>query len=118
MVFKNDFHVKITKRTLLKHDNNEMVTNWFHLINGRIYNKDETRYRKFRFVTWIDGQDLWFYDGDGKTDNDDDWTFIPMEEYLNMYVIPSYTDLILGYDDCADFYEACNYTIERWNERK
>lgn len=108
--------VKITKRQLLRHDNNDMVTNWFYKVNGRIYNDSGDRYRSFRFVAWIDGDDLWFYDGDGKTDNEEDWTFVPLDEYLDYYAIPGFTNLIKSYDDTTAFYDACNESIEHWND--
>ena len=103
--------IKITRRELLRHDNNEMVTNWFYLVHGRLYNDDETMYKKFKFVVWIDGDDLWF------DDDDEGWSYVPLDEYLNYYCIPSFTDLIRGYDDCDDFYDACYDSIISWNER-
>lgn len=93
-----------------------MCTNWFYLINGRIENDDNTRFKKFRFVVWIDNNDLWFHTVDGKTDNDDDWHFVPLKEYLNDYAIPSFTDSINSYEDCTAFYELCNDSIIQWNE--
>ena len=109
--------IKITRRELLRHDNNEMVTNWFYLVHGRLVNDDDTKYKRFKFVVWIDGQDLWFYDGDGTTDNEEDWSFVPLDEYLNYYAIPSFTDCINSYDDCDYFYEICNDSIRNWNEK-
>ena len=111
--------VKITKRQLLRHDNNEMVTNWFYLVHGRIYNDEDTMYKRFRFVVWIDGEDLWFYDGENTTNTDDEenWSFVPLDEYLNYYAIPSFTDYIKDFDDCDEFYEVCNDSIRNWNEK-
>ena len=110
--------IKITRRELLRHDNNEMVTNWFYLVHGRLHNDDDTRYRKFKFVVWIDGEDLWFYDGDDDSTNEEEkWSYVPVDEYLNYYCIPSFTDLIRSYDDCNEFYDACIDSINNWNEK-
>lgn len=100
--------VKITKRTLLRHDNNCMVTNWFYLVNGRAYTDDGERYQKFRFVVWIDAGDLYELDCES------------VDEYLNYYAIPSFTDYIPEHlTDSAQldtFIEVCNDSIHWWND--
>ena len=100
---------KITKRRLLRHDNNCMVTNWFYLVNGRAYCDDGQHYFPFKFVCWIDAGDMY------EVDCDD------VKEYLDYCSIPWFTDLIpdslTDSAQLSEFIEACNESITFWNER-
>lgn len=93
--------IKITRREKLLEVHNCYCSNWYYLIHGRIYNDGMTAYKRFRFVAWFDGEELAEADA------------APLE-YLED-VIFSYTDIIGGFEDCAEFFQACNESIERYN---
>lgn len=100
--------VKITKRRLLKEVDNEKCHNWYWLIYGQIINDEGTRFRKFKFVEWFDVFDVQEYSEYGTSAKED------VMEYLDQCIFCR-VDMIRGYNDCADFYEMCNRTIEKWN---
>lgn len=103
-------NIKITKRTLLKEINNDMVHSFYYLINGRIQNEDKTKYRRFKFIVWFDVMDIQeYFEKDSYTQTD-------IREYLDI-VIECHTATIKSYDDCKEFYNLCNETIENWNEK-
>lgn len=102
---------KITKRTKLFEQNNDMAHNYYYLIQGHIYNENKTRYRKFKFVLWFDIFDLQeFFEKDIISQND-------IKQYLNEI---EFTHLlnIENYDDTQglkQFYDYCNDTIKDYN---
>lgn len=102
--------VKITKRTLLKEVCNDMCHNWYWHIQGRIYNDDGTRFRKFGFVEWFDAFDVQDYSEDGTHSREN------VMEFLNE-CIACRLDLVRSYDDCAEFFNMCRETIRKWNEQ-
>ena len=53
-----DYNVEITKKELLMEQNNDMAHNFYYKINGKIYNKEKTKYKKFKFVLSYDIFDL------------------------------------------------------------
>ena len=101
--------IKITKREKLQEINNSMVHNWYFLIKGRIINDECTKMKKFRFVVWFDVWDLleWL-ESDSYTEKD-------IKNYLDELIFCCFTDFIKSYEDCAEFYELCNASIERYN---
>lgn len=101
--------IKITKRTLIDRRANSMENNWYYLIQGRIYNDTCTKFKRFKFVVFFDGEDLWDYFGKDYISNED------IKEYLNA-CIEGYTVLIGGYDDTDNFYNVCRETIDKFNE--
>ena len=103
--------IRITKREKLDEWNNSMCSGVEYCVHGRIINDDKTRYRPFKFIANIDGQDLWKDECDDE--NEDCYTY---REYLDECVIPSFTDNIQSYDDCKYFYSLCNETINKYNE--
>ena len=107
--------IKVTKRTLLWHQSNDMCCNWYWKVQGRIINDSGTRYRKFLFIVHYDYDDIaeWF-----EPDNDicPAITDKMHKEYLDELIWASYTDFIKSYDDCKQFYSLCRESIERWND--
>lgn len=101
--------IKITKKEKLQEINNDKVWNFYYLIHGKIINDDNTRYRKFKFVLWFDAFDIQEYF------EQDFFTKENIKEYINV-LIDGYIERIKGYDDVKDFYNACSYTIERYNK--
>lgn len=99
--------IKITKRTLLEEQNNEMTHNWTYLVQGRIINDTKTRYRKFKLIINFDVFEYQEY----REDSD-----LTIRDYLDE-LIGSYCDYINSYDDCDEFYRICNNSIIDYNRR-
>ena len=103
--------VRITKRRKLCEVCNDMCHNWYYEVSGRILNDDKTRYRRFHFVVWFDIFDLQeHYDQD----------CISQKQIMDYVDVCAYamTDLIRSYDDYGYFYDVCNESIERYNNRR
>ena len=110
---KNDFTVEITKSQKLLEVNNSMCHNFYFLYYGRIYNKDKTRMRKFKFVEWADINDICDYlDKEYVTDKD---IRCVMSEYAWNTCDDKAARLINSFDDCQEFYDWCNETIKKYN---
>lgn len=103
--------IKITKRTLAHEVNNDMVHNYYYYVQGRIYNDDNTRYKKFGFIVWFDVEDLAeFYE------DKDIFTKKDILNYVDEMSFCCFTDYIKAYDDCKYFYEICRQSIENYNK--
>ena len=100
--------IKITRRQLICEVHNNTVGNQYHyLVHGKIYNEDYSKLKRFKFIVWFDGYDLLeFFDGDYTPDR--------ILEYVDC-AIESYTSMIIDFDNCNAFYEACNNSIEHYN---
>lgn len=104
---------KITKQTKILEINNEMCHNYYFLINGRIYNEEKTKYRKFKYIEYFDIFDVqeFFDDKEYITKND-------IIDYLNN-LENSYLLNIKNYNDkkgLKEFYNYCNETIINYNK--
>ena len=117
--------IKITRREKLYEQNNDMVHNWYFLIKGRIINDECTKMKKFRFVVWFDvwdllewlGNDSYAEQHDNKALEWMDFTYTQedIRNYLDELIFCCFTDSVKSYEDCAEFYELCNTSIERYN---
>lgn len=107
---------EITKTQKIKEVNNSMCHNYYYIAYGRIYNESKTKYRKFKFIEWVDIFDiLEYYDTNYVTD-----------EEIKNYIIDvifgatcAHTDNIKSFDDekgLKSFYSYCNETIENYNK--
>ena len=104
---QDNFTVKITKKIVLDKIRGSVVNQDWYLVHGRIYNKANTRYRRFKFVLCIDlCDDLW----DSELDME-----IPYNTALEDAIF-SFTDCIRSYDDVDGFYSVCNDSIHHWND--
>ena len=102
--------IKITKRIKLYDVNSEKCHNYYYGFEGRIYNDEQTKYKRFAFVVWFDIFDLQeAYECEDICDDD----ILMYADELADY----YFGLIKSYDDCKVFYEECNRTIEEFNSR-
>lgn len=101
-----NYSVKITKKINLLSVHNEWVSNEYFLVHGKIYNADKTYYKRFKFVVWIDCADLWDCENDMP---------IPLKDGLENSIF-CMVDRIHSFEDADDFFEACNATIEWWND--
>lgn len=102
--------VRITKRIKLCEVCNDMCHNWYYEVWVRIMNDERTRYRRFHFVVWFDIFDLQeHYDQD----------CISQKQIMDYVDVCAYamTDLIKSYDDYGYFYDICQESIERYNNR-
>ena len=95
--------IKITKKQNLYEQHNDMVSNYYYLIHGRIISDDGTRFKKFKFVVHFDGYDLYDAEMDKK-------------EYLDELIGCCFIDYINSYNDCNYFFKICNESIEKYNK--
>lgn len=103
---------EITKKQKILEVNNDKAHNFYYLVYGRIYNKEKTRYRKFKFVEWFDIFDLQEYFEKEYITNDD------IKQYVNDLVECNPLCEIKDYNDkegLKNFYDFCNDTIRRYN---
>lgn len=108
-----DFTVELTKSKKLLEVNNCMCHNYYYLFYGRIYNKNKTRFRRFKFVTITDAEDVFeYYEKDFLTNKE-------IKNYIDEYAWTTCDSqayyLIKSYDDCQEFYDWCNETIDKYN---
>ena len=72
--------------------------------------------RKFKFVLWFDVFDLQeFYEGQEKITTADIGRYA---DELGWLTCSSNEYLIKSYNDCTDFYNWCNETIDDYNEKR
>ena len=106
----NNYNIKITKRECLENYNNEMCSFREYLVHGKIYNADNTRYRKFRFIINYEPNDICdFFEIDRYTKQHE-------KDYQDELIF-SITNYINDYNDTTAFYSVCNDTINEHNER-
>lgn len=104
-------NIEYTKINKILEVNNDMVHNYYYVYYGKIYNKDKTRYRKFRYVEWFDIFDLQEYFEKDYITKDD------IREYA-LALENSYLLAIKDYDDTEhlkEFYNYCKDTIKNYN---
>lgn len=103
---------KVTKKIKLLEVDNDMCHNYYYLIQGKIFNKEKTRYRKFKYVEFFDIFDLQeYFEKDLITKND-------IKIFLND-IENSYLANIKDFEDketLKEFYEYCNETIKNYND--
>ena len=102
--------IKITSRIKLFELNCDKCRNYYYGFKGRIYNNEKTKYKCFAFVVWFDNFDLQeAYESEDICEDD-------ILEYANE-LADCYLGLIKSYDDCKEFYNECNRTIEEYNAK-
>lgn len=102
---------EITRKQKILEVNNDMCHNYYYLIYGRIYNKDKTRIRKFKYVLWFDIFDLQEYFEKDIITKDDIKEYLDTLENVYLLNIEHYNDE----KGLKDFYEYCNETIKNYN---
>ena len=102
---------EITRKTKLLEVNNDMAHNYYYLIQGKIYNNEKNKYRRFKYVEFFDIFDLQeYFEKDIITAKD-------IKEYLEQ-IENSYLSNIKNFNDkkhLKKFYEYCNETINNYN---
>lgn len=107
---------EITKTQKLKEVNNSMCHNYYYIVYGRIYNESKTKYKKFKFIEWIDIFDMLEYYEKNFVTNEE------IKNYVNDLIFgasSAYTNNIKNFDDekgLKEFYNYCNKTIEDYNK--
>lgn len=104
---------EITKINKLLEVNNDKAHNFYYIYYGRIYNKNRTKYKKFKYVEWFDIFDVQEYFDDKVFITDKD-----IKEYANSFE-NSYLYSIKNFNDkegLQKFYNYCNETIKNYNE--
>lgn len=98
---------KVTSRRKLDEWHNSMWSGSEWKITGRTYNAARTNYLAWKIVLSIDYSDLW---------DDETGEEIPLSEYIEN-AIDSYLDILYS-SGPAEFIDACNETIHRYNSRR
>lgn len=110
---EKDFDITITKRKLLYEQCNDMCHNYYYVVYGKIFNQpkpdEQRRFRRFKFVMWIDVFELQEY-----YENKEYITKEDRLEYLDVLAFGT-MGLIKSYNDCKEFYNECNRTIKDYN---
>ena len=105
-------NIKYTKINKLHEQNNDMCHNFYYIYYGRIYNEDNTKYRKFKYIEWFDIFDVQeYYDKDYITE-EDIRNFALNLENCYLLEIKDYNDN----ENLKEFYKYCNETIRNYNE--
>lgn len=103
---------KITRTKLLKEHNTDMAHNYYFLIQGRLYSEDKTRYRRFKFVEWVDIFDIQEY-------FDKDWININDAKEFALECAISRIEMIKDFNDSKtlkDFYAFMCESIDNYNK--
>ena len=107
-----DFTIELTTHKKILEVNNSMCHNYYYVQYGRIYNAEHKRYRKFKFVEWFDIFDVMeYFEKDSVTQQE-------IAEFANetaWSMCEMFANSIKSYDDCKEFYELCNKTINDYN---
>jgi hypothetical protein len=103
---------KITKRTKILEVNCDKCHNYYYLIQGRLYNDEKTKYKKFGFVLWFDIFDLQEYYEKEIIYKSDILNYVYDLEYIPLEQIKSYSDE----KSMKEFYNYCNETIKNYNK--
>ena len=100
--------IKITRRKRLLSVGNswsDYINYW--LINGQIVNDENTFFKRFKFVAAVN------FSADGWDEEEQrEKTEPEMLEEIEF----CYLDLIRSFDDCAEFFDVCNQSIESYND--
>ena len=103
--------LKITQIRKVQEDNNSCVHNYFYVVHARLYNSNKSRYYHFKYVIWIDTDDLYEEYGDEEV------TEKMIKEYCEDIFYGIFCDI--DYDDkdrVQNAIKICNESIEKYND--
>lgn len=103
---------KYTKINKIYEVNNDMCHNYYYIYYGKIYNKDHTRYRKFKYVDWFDIFDVCEYEEKEYATKNDIHNYAISIENSYLLDIKDYDDV----EGLKKFYNFCNETINNYNK--
>ena len=96
---------KITKIQKLEEVCNSMCHNFYYLAFFRLYNDDNTRYKKGKFIVWVDAFDVQeYFDKDSYTKKD-------VETLVSDLAVNTMETYYKDYNDTHELYEYCRQTI-------
>lgn len=102
--------METTKATIVYKQYNDMASNVYVQVYGRIYNSDKTRYRHLSMIVWLDIDEVCeYWDKDAVSDRDIRQCAAEIA-LNNMYAYCS------DYNNVSALYEYANSTIKRYNE--
>jgi hypothetical protein len=105
-------NIKYTKINKLYEQNNDMCHNFYYIYHGRIYNEDNTKYRKFKYIEWFDIFDLQEYYEKAYITEEEIRNFALNLENGYLLNIRDYNDT----ENLEEFYKYCNETIRNYIE--
>ena len=112
MEFMKDYvDFEYTKINKIYEVNNDMVHNYYYIYYGRIYNKEHTRYRKFKYIEWFDVQDVMEYFDKDYVTKEDIRQYACDIEISYLYNIKDFNDT----KGLKEFYSYCRDTINSYN---
>ena len=103
--------VEYTKIIKIYEQNNCTCHNFYYLYYGRIYNKEHTKYKKFKYVEWFDIFDLQEYYEKDYITKDDIRNYALTLENGYLLAIKNYNDT----KGLKEFYNFCRESIENYN---
>lgn len=103
--------IEYTKINKIYEVNNDMVHNYYYIYYGRIYNKEHTRYRKFKYIDWFDIFDVQEYFGKEDIAKKDIRNYALNLENGALMSIKDYNDM----KGLKEFYNFCRDSIKNYN---
>ena len=104
------FDFKITKIQKLKEVNCDMCHNFYFLVHFRMYNSDNTRQKKGKFVVCFDAFDVQEYF------EQDYYTIDNVKTLACEFAYANLEAYYKSYDNTEELYEFCKQTIQDYNE--
>ena len=104
--------IEYTKINKLYEVNNDMCHNYYYIYYGRIYNKEHTKYRKFKYIEWFDLFDVQEYFEKDYVTKDDIRDYALSLENSYLMTIKDFNDV----KGLKEFYNFCKESIENYNK--
>lgn len=108
----NNLEIEYTKINLLWEHNCDKAHNFYYIYYGKIFNKEHTRYRKFKYIEMFDIFDLQEYYQKDNFTKEDIRNYALTTENSYLLAIKDYNDT----KGLKEFYSYCNDTIKKYNE--
>lgn len=102
--------IEYTKINKIYEVNNDMCHNYYYIYYGRIYNKEHTKYRKFKYIEWFDIFDVQEFFDKEWVSNEDIREFALNLENGYLLSIKDFNDE----KGLKEFYDYCNETIHNY----
>lgn len=103
--------IEFTKINKIYEVNNDMAHNYYYIYYGKIYNKEHTRYRKFKYIDWFDIFDVQEYFEKENITKEDIREYALNLENGFLMSIKDYNDM----KGLKEFYNFCKDSIKNYN---